>query len=414
MRPNTFVTFFLPAAARGNPMHPRYTEFYFVANACVFGVLLSLVGAGVMAYVGLAPWGFGLSAALGLGTLLALRRWGHYRLPLALASVAGLFICYGFIRDTGMLFSINVNLLHLYLLLALLADKKWGGWSVPVCLAVLVFLYGHTPPAGPGLPGNPGYALALHGFVTVFLGGAVAYGRYSENRQQLEIQRLQRQRISLLDEAVQQRTAQLQTLRQALAADFHDETGNVLAAITRQASELEWQLPDRPEVLPLVRGIIDNSNQLYAASKDFLWDLTHQSDQPEALFHYLAAHGQRYYNQFDVAFSAELTAAPDPRGQLPPLASLNLLYLFKEAMANVVKHAGATEVLLTLTPTAGHVTYALQDNGRWTEPRPDTPHYGLQNMRARSRKNNFALTVAGTAHGTRVSLTVPVHTAFVS
>lgn len=408
------VAFFLPAAVRRDKLHPRYTELYQVANACGFGMLLALAAAWLMHYIGLPPLGFYLCVAGGLATLLCLKWLGHYRLPMTLTSAVGLYIGYGFIRPTGMLFSINVNLLHLYLLLALLSDKKWGGFAVPACLGLLVYLYLHTPPAGPGPTGNPLYALAVHSFITLFLGGAVAYGRYSENQSRLETQRLQLHRISLLDEAVRQRTEQLTTLRQALAADFHDETGNVLAAITRQAGLLEWQLADRPDVLPIVRGIIDNSNHLYAASKDFLWDLTSQSDQPAALFHYLAAHGQRYYNQFDVAFSAELTAEPDPRCQLPPLASLNLVYLFKEAMTNVVKHAGATEVTLTLTPATDHVTYALQDNGRWQEPAPDTTHYGLQNMRQRSRHHHFDLTVAGTAHGTRVSLTVPVHTAFVS
>lgn len=408
------VAFFLPAAVRHDKLHPRYTELYQVANACTFGALLALAAAGTMQYVGLPPLGFYLCAAGGLATLLSLKGLGHYRLPMSLTSVVGLYIFYGFVRPTGMLFSINVNLLHLYLLLALLADKHWGWLAVPMCLAMLAFLYLHTPPAGPGLTGNPGYALAVHGFITLMLGGAVAYGRYAEHQNQRAIEHLQRQRISLLDEAVQQRTAQLTTLRQALAENFHDETGNVLAAISRQAALLEWQLLDRPEALPIVRSIIDNSHHLYAASKDFLWDLTQQSDQPATLFHYLAAHGQRYYNQFDVAFSAEVLTAPDPRGQLPPLASLNLLYLFKEAMTNVIKHAGATEVTLTLAAEAGQVTYALQDNGRWTEPAADTAHYGLRNMAQRSQKNQFHLTVAGTDQGTRIAVAVPVHTAFVN
>lgn len=412
--PTRLVTFFLPAAVRRDLAHPRYTEFYQAANACVFGVLLALVAAWTMQYVGLPPLGFYLCVAGSLTTLLSLRQLGHYRLPMTLTSAVGLYIFYGFVRPTGMLFSVNVNLLHLYLMLGLLSDKRWGWVLIPACLGMLVYLYWHTPPAGPGLTGNPLYALAVHGFITVFLGGAVAYGRYTENQSQREIERLQRQRISLLDEAVQQRTAQLGTLRQALAENFHDETGNMLAAITRQAALLEWQLHQQPEVLPIVRGIIDNSDRLYAASKDFLWDLHHQSDQPEALFQYLAAHGQRYYNQFDVAFSADVLTAPDPRCQLPPLASLNLIYLFKEAMTNVVKHAGATEVTLTLEADDGQVTYTLLDNGCWVEATADAPHYGLHNMRHRCEKNNFHLTVAGTGHGTRVAVLVPVHTVFVS
>ena len=242
----------------------------------------------------------------------------------------------------------------------------------------------------------------------------MAYGQYIEEQNRLKIQGLQNQKISLLDEAVRQRTDQLNTMRQTVAADFHDETGNVLAAITRQAALLEVHLYHQPEVLPIVQNIIDNSNRLYASSKDFLWDLNHQSDNPEVLFYYLTAYGQQYYNQFDIAFSAELKSRPAVPGQLPPLASLNLIYIFKEAMGNVIKHAGATEVTLELAQTAHEVTYALQDNGRWVEPAAGTAHYGLQNMRHRCHKHQLRLGLLTAAHGTRIEVAAPVQTAFIN
>jgi signal transduction histidine kinase len=411
------VTFFLPAPVRADRLHPRYPELYAVANAYVLGLVVLLAGASIMHYVHLSPVWFYLNALLALGTLGSLRLLGHYQLPMLLSRVGGLLIIYSAVRPTGMIFSINVNLLHLYLVFALLVDKKWGWLAIFTCLGMLLYLYLHTPssPAGViplGLTSNPLYAFCLHGFTTVFLGGAMAYGQYTEEQNRLQLQHLQQQRISLLDEAVRQRTDQLMTMRQAVAADFHDETGNVLAAITRQAALLEWQLAGQPEVLPIVQAIIDNSNRLYASSKDFLWDLHHESDNPEVLFAYLTAYGQQYYNQFDIAFSADVTAHPAARGQLPPLASLNLLYIFKEAMGNVIKHAEATEVKLELVQTTQQVTFALQDNGSWVEPAADTTHYGLQNMRHRCHKHHFQFGLLTAPNGTRIEVTAPVHTTY--
>jgi signal transduction histidine kinase len=419
MLTDKLTTFFLPAALRADKTHPRYTEFYVVANACVFGLVLLAVGIAVMQVVHLSPLGFYVNAALGLSILLSMRLFGHYRLPMSFTAVGGLLIIYSFVRPTGMIFSINVNLLHLYLVVALLADKKWGGVAIFTCLGLLLYIYLHTPalpPAAsaPTLTSNPFYAFCLHGFTTVFLGGAMAYGQYTEEQNRLKIQRLQAQKISLLDEAVKQRTDQLNTMRQAVAADFHDETGNVLAAITRQAALLELQLVGQPDVLPIVQAIIENSNRLYASSKDFLWDLHHESDNPEVLFSYLTAYGQQYYNQFDIAFSAELSGLQEVRYQLPPLASLNLIYIFKEAMGNVIKHAGATEVTLELVQAAQQVTYALQDNGNWAEPAAGAAHYGLQNMRHRCHKHHFQFGLLTAPSGTRIEVTAPVQTAFIT
>jgi signal transduction histidine kinase len=416
---DTLITFFLPASLRHDKMHPRYSEFYTVASTCVFGMVVLAGGVAVMHYVHLSPLGFCINAALGFSVLLSLRLFGHYRLPMSLTALGALFIVYEFIRPTGMIFSINVNLLYLYLVFALLADKQWGGLAIFSCLGLLGYVYAHTPvgPAAPSsasLTANPLYALALHGFTLAFLGGTMAYGQYTEGQNQRKIQGLQQQRISLLDEAVQQRTDQLNSMRQAMAADFHDETGNVLAAITRQAALLELLLAHQPEVLPILQAISDNSNRLYASSKDFLWDLHHESDNPEVLFQYLTAYGQQYYNQFDIAFSAEASSLPAVPGQLPALASLNLIYIFKEAMGNVIKHAGASEVTLALVQTAHEVTYVLQDNGRWAEPDASVTHYGLQNMRQRCHKHGFRLGLLTAANGTRIEVSAPVQTTFIS
>jgi signal transduction histidine kinase len=418
MLTDSLVTFFLPSPVRADKLHPRYTEFYVVANACVLGFVLLIAGAGLMHYVQLSPFWFYLNAVLALGILGSMRLLGHYRVPMLLSTVGGLLIIYSAVRTTGMIFSINVNLVHMYLVFALLADKKWGWAAIFTCLGLLLYVYLHTPavPVGVrwlGLTSNPLYAFCLHAFTTVFLGGAMAYGQYTEEQNRLQLQRLQQQQISLLDEAVRQRTDQLTTMRQAVAADFHDETGNVLAAITRQAALLEWQLDGQPEVLPIVQAIIDNSNRLYASSKDFLWDLNHESDNPEVLFAYLTAYGQQYYNQVDIAFSAEIITIQG-RYQLPPLASLNLIYIFKEAMGNVIKHAGATEVTLELRQVGQQVTYGLQDNGCWAEPSADTAHYGLQNMRQRCRKHHFQFGLFTAPSGTRIEITVPMNTAFIT
>jgi signal transduction histidine kinase len=197
-------------------------------------------------------------------------------------------------------------------------------------------------------------------------------------------------------------------MRQTIASDFHDQTGNMLAAINRQATMLELKLGGNTELMVFVRSIIDNSNGLYASSKDFLWTLNYESDNPATLFQYLTGYGQNFYNQFDISFSAESKGCPEVAGQLDPFAALNLIYIFKEAITNVIKHTAADEVLMTMELSRNTVNYILSDNGEWKQASNDTMHYGLNNMKRRAAQSGFEYALTHGEEGTRISVCIPL------
>lgn len=213
------------------------------------------------------------------------------------------------------------------------------------------------------------------------------------------------QHFNQMTGSLRERTEQLDSMRERIATDFHDQTGNMLSAITRQAGLLKLKLGREHELQPMIKSIVDNSNSLYASSKDFLWQLNHDSDDPGELFAYLTAHGQQYYNQFDIAFSSR--AEDCGPAKFDPSSALNLIFIFKEAMTNVVKHAGASEVTLTLAYAPAAIAYTLTDNGTWKEADPAQEHYGLSNMERRCKKNNFGYTLTKAPAGTRIVISVP-------
>ncbi|MEJ2883499.1 sensor histidine kinase [Pedobacter sp. GR22-6] len=306
----------------------------------------------------------------------------------------------------------NTSILHMYLAGAIWADRKYGTYAIFSNLLMFGFIYYQTLHA-PGLGGlkaelgDPLYPLVMHCLISVFFGGFLAYLQLDQDRDRNKIKALQDQKISMLDEAVKKRTEQLNTMRETIATDFHDETGNTLSAITRQAILLQQKLKGHREVNPIVESIIRNSKNLYAASKDFLWNLNHNSDDPQELFEYLTGYGQVYYNQFDMPFSSRAEECRDQQ-QLEPMAALNIIYIFKEAMTNVIKHAEAREVRLEMTCTDGSITYALEDDGTWKAVSPGQPHYGLGNMERRSQKNRFEFKLVPLERGTRIELRVPL------
>ena len=409
------VEYFLPADMRNNKAHPKYYEFRIIASALPLGIVLMSLFPLVLLYLDKPVIGFYINSLLLLCTLICMRLFGHYRIPLSLTAIVTYFILYTWIKDLGLIYSTNTSMVHMYLLGAIWADKKYGWLAIFTNLLLLFYIYYETISTGTGstfvgVIGTPLYALIMHCLITVFFGGFLAYGQLDQERNREKIRKLQDQKISLLDEAVKQRTDQLNNMRQAMAADFHDETGNMLSAITRQASLLKLRLQSNDTALPIAESIIKNSNDLYARSKDFLWNLNHNSDDPLELFNYLTGHGQLFYNQFDIAFSSEVKGEIQQLQQLDPFAALNLIFIFKEAMTNVVKHANAKEVTIEMQYRHKKIVYALQDNGVWKHKDDTHPHYGLTNIERRCEKNRFGFLLSKQEEGTRMEITVPVNT----
>ncbi|PZR27756.1 MAG: hypothetical protein DI535_09225 [Citrobacter freundii] len=405
------VTYFLPAEVRSDKTHPKYHALRVVLSATLIGLPLILLFPVILYAIGKPSLGFLINAGLIVVIILSIKFYGHYRIPMTVTALVSYFIIYDWIRDSGYIYSSNVSILHMYLLAAIWSDKKYGWWAIFTNLSLFVFIYYKTPQqVGTGavdhVLGSPQYALMLNLLITIFFGGFLAYLQLDQEKDRAKIRELQERKISLLDEAVKQRTDQLNSIRENIARDFHDQTGNMLSAITRQAGLLRIQLQDNVAAKPVVESIIQNSNALYAGSKDFLWHLNHHSDDPGELFDYLTSYGQHFYNQFDIAFSS--LAEQCSRVQISPSAALNLLSIFKEAMTNVVKHSGATEVELKMICPPGLILYSLKDNGSWKEPEANSEHYGLFNIEKRCAENKFIFQLSREPEGTTVLVVVPL------
>ncbi len=405
------VSFFLPPAVRSNPSHEKYHELRLIVSSTCIGILLLLLFPFFNYMIGKPIWGYLLNQFLLLCVLFSIKFFGHYRMPMTLAAFITYFIIYDWLADSGLIYSANMSVLHMYLLGAIWVDRKYGKFTILSNLVVITLVYGQTLKAHPDPAifetlGSPAYPLIVHLLCTIFFGGFLAYLLGDQDKDRRKIKELQDSKISALDQLVQARTEQLNNVRTTIARDFHDETGNTLSAITRLAYTLKSKLNHNHEAMPVVEHILENTHGLYAASKDFLWNLDHNSDHPMELYHYITSYGQRYYNQLDMAFSA--TAGYAVPGLLHPFAALDVIYIFKEAMTNVIRHANASEVLFRMEGAEQGLVFRLTDNGSWKAADEQLQHFGLNNMQKRADKNKFILTIQTSASGTTVELRVPV------
>jgi two-component system nitrate/nitrite sensor histidine kinase NarX len=87
--------------------------------------------------------------------------------------------------------------------------------------------------------------------------------------------------------------------------------------------------------------------------------------------------------------------------------------ILAEALANVEKHAAASEVSVDLSGAEGRLTLVVQDDGNGiapgTPPRPGEGHFGLQLMHQRALAAGGSVTVEpASPRGTRVVLVLPI------
>jgi len=405
MIPEKLIHYFLTPAMR-NQLHPEYDQVRTIVSGTIVATALLLILPIPLFFFPPPLIGYYALAFLGICTLLSLKFYGIYWPPLILALLTSYFVIVTDTLETGAIDSPAVTTLYLLLLTGFWFNRKIGLVMIGLNIIAITIIFYSVPEAS----GQSLYAVVSHIVLTIFFGAFFWFVQEQHDAARLQIREQQHIRIDLLNRAVKDRTQQLSTMRQNLASDFHDETGNMLSAITRQAAMLRLKLKDNPSVIPVVDNIISNSDQLYASSRDFLWSVNNNSDDPQELFAYLTSFGQVFYNQFDIAFSVNSAInSGNESAQLEPFAARHIIFIFKEAMTNVAKHARAAEVVLEMSVYPKHISIALQDDGSWKEPDKESQHNGLMNMQKRSKDNGFKLNVYGSPRGTRLQLDAPVH-----
>jgi len=248
----------------------------------------------------------------------------------------------------------------------------------------------------------------FQGSVLVILMTISAMGiRYwSQRRFKLRLERLKHQQA-------------LAKERTRIANDIHDDLGIQLTRIAMLCD------PERIASRSFVATNTDlqriylATHELTRTMDEIVWAVNPQHDTFESLVNYLHKFAQ------DFMEAAGLRCRLDIPMQLPawPMsveARHNLFLAFKEALNNVIKHAQATEVCISLSTVAAGFTLVIEDNGRGfvsTNERVEAGSQlsrvdhgdGLKNIKHRLEEAGGRCEIASMmGKGTRVTFVLPV------
>ena len=120
---------------------------------------------------------------------------------------------------------------------------------------------------------------------------------------------------------------------------------------------------------------------------------------------------EEYISEFGVQTGIETRLTCDLEGapHLSPVAEAQLVRILQEALANVRKHAQASQVQVNLARHDHTLCTTITDDGIGFTSVPAHGHYGLVTMRERAKEANGGLTVTSRENeGTQVKLWLPL------
>jgi signal transduction histidine kinase len=172
----------------------------------------------------------------------------------------------------------------------------------------------------------------------------------------------------------------LQTLRNKIASDLHDDIGSTLSSIsifTLMARE------GSKEVTPMLDQIGEYSRNMLESMADIVWTIHTDNDNFEKIILRMRSFAFELLGakNIDFEFNADESLSTL---KLPMELRKNLYLIFKEATNNIVKYSHADSAIFSLTRSKNILTLLIRDNGKGFDITQETVGNGLKNMKNRA------------------------------
>lgn len=222
------------------------------------------------------------------------------------------------------------------------------------------------------------------------------------------------------NERLRMLSTHLQTAREeertTIARELHDELGQILTVARIDLSRLVKRMTSssQPESLPAskvvldLRAVIQSIDDSLQSVRRIMQQLRPQTLDELGLKATLEAQAQQFQERTSIDCRFETTADGIT---LNPERSIALFRIFQEALTNVARHSGASQVHVYLRVSGPDLLLEIQDNGRGISAgeKEKAGHFGLLGMKERAILLGGDVTISGApGQGTSVMARVPI------
>jgi signal transduction histidine kinase len=197
----------------------------------------------------------------------------------------------------------------------------------------------------------------------------------------------------------------LQTLRNKIASDLHDDVGSTLSSIAIFSEVAQQQTK---EVIPMLDTISESARKMLDAMADIVWTINPENDNFEKIILRMRSFAYELLGAKKIEF--EFVAEDDiTKKKLPMDVRKNLYLIFKEATNNMVKYSGANKANFSIKGDKDNLTMLIRDNGKGFDMTKEFVGNGLKNMKKRAEEIGAKLLVESTPDkGTTIQLMINV------
>jgi signal transduction histidine kinase len=211
-----------------------------------------------------------------------------------------------------------------------------------------------------------------------------------------------RQKLALLE-----MQHSLEKERARISRDIHDDLGATLTQITLLSELAQRKANDPPKVSLYTAQISQTARELVQAMDEIVWAVNPRNDRLPMVTGYIFQHAEKFFAGTPVHCRFD---SPEelPDHALSAEVRHHLFLAAKEALNNVARHSGATEVWVRWKLVDGELQLCIEDNGKGFTARPGAQFgNGMVNMKKRMEEigGGFeATSIVGA--GTTVRLTL--------
>ncbi len=192
---------------------------------------------------------------------------------------------------------------------------------------------------------------------------------------------------------------------------MHDQIGQNLTAIGLNLNIIRALLPAHMEhALARINDSITLLEQTTRRTRDIMARLRPPVLDDYGLIAALEWHSKKFSTRTGIGVDI---CGDESLPRLTPEKEISLFRIAQEALTNVLKHAQATEVTITIESKDGNVRMLIRDNGigfdhselHWTE---GSGNWGILNMTERARRSGGICSIeSSVGHGTSVIVELP-------
>ncbi|MET0982621.1 MAG: PAS domain-containing sensor histidine kinase [Telluria sp.] len=226
-----------------------------------------------------------------------------------------------------------------------------------------------------------------------------------------ERQRVQR-KLTRSHDQLRQLSSALQTIREEerthIARELHDDLGQLLASLRMDLTLLQDACGNTPEALRLIQGMDSILLTSITSLRRIATNLRPRALDEGGLYFALQGLREDFTQRHGIA--CELLA-DEAELRLDDMASTAIFRIIQEALTNIARHAGASQVTMNLYRINSELLITIHDNGRGIreEDMEKAESLGLVGMRERVWGLRGEITIsADEAPGTRIDIVLPV------